>query len=508
MAFQQYPQKLGIPAGATAARPSNPVVGDTFYDGTLGFLLIWEGTQWIPCSAPAAQPTIAVTDVGTSIAYGSLQGSVAFTEGTAGGKAAGFTAVQGGFSTTGSSSTQVVSITGTPGNYVFSGTAFNGFGTSPQANSQTIALTSVPQAPTIGTATVSLTAPYPLITWTLGNSGGKNLSAITITPYLNGTTAETTRTAATTSSTSYQFTTGQLTAGASYTFTVKTTNANGTSLESSPTNSVIAREAASVEYVVIGGGGGAGGGESGAGDGGGGGGAGGYTTGTLNLARGVAYTIEIGAGGAGTAGGVSASFGASGGLSRIQNGGTTVGSLSMPGGGGGGANDGFGQNGGCGGGASGDTGTFGFGSNGGNGGAGGGNRSGGGGGGATANGASTTGGGNGGAGTTEPIKSLSIGGGGGGAGGGGVTGRGTGTNGGGNGGFNLGEAGSSGSANTGGGGGGGHSSNGGGAGGAGGSGVVILKSLTQASATTGSPVATTSGSFYIYQFNNVGSITY
>ena len=95
MTFQQYPFKGGIPSGNTAGRPSIPVIGDTYYDGTLGFLFIFDGTNFIPCSAPAAQPTIVVTDVGTSVAYGTVQGSVAFTEGASGGKAAGFTAVQG-----------------------------------------------------------------------------------------------------------------------------------------------------------------------------------------------------------------------------------------------------------------------------------------------------------------------------------------------------------------------------------------------------------------------------
>jgi hypothetical protein len=44
--------------------------------------------------------------------------------------------------------------------------------------------------------------------------------------------------------------------------------------------------------------------------------------------------------------------------------------------------------------------------------------------------------------------------------------------------------------------------------GSGGSGVVILSSTLQASATTGSPTETTSGGRYIYTFTGSGSITF
>jgi hypothetical protein len=65
MAFSSYPAKGGIPSGITAARPSGPASGDTFYNGTLGLLEIYDGTNWVPCSSPAAIPTVAVADVGT-----------------------------------------------------------------------------------------------------------------------------------------------------------------------------------------------------------------------------------------------------------------------------------------------------------------------------------------------------------------------------------------------------------------------------------------------------------
>jgi hypothetical protein len=43
---------------------------------------------------------------------------------------------------------------------------------------------------------------------------------------------------------------------------------------------------------------------------------------------------------------------------------------------------------------------------------------------------------------------------------------------------------------------------------AGASGVVIVKTPSQAVSTTGSPVYTTSGGFHIYKFNNDGTITF
>ena len=257
MGISSFPiPSSGIPSGNTAARPGNPVIGDTYYNGEKEALEIYNGTDWVFSSAPAGIPTIAVTDVGTSAAYGSAQGAVTFTEGALGGKPESFTVSSstGGYSATTSGTTTTITV-GNNGSWTFSATAFNVFGVSATSPSVTQTLTTVPQAPTIGTATASTSANEITVAWTLGNNGGKNLSAITITPYLSGTTAETSRTAVTTSSTSYTFTEGQLTAGSSYTFKVKATNANGVGLESSATSSATMPNIIQVDYVIVGGGG-------------------------------------------------------------------------------------------------------------------------------------------------------------------------------------------------------------------------------------------------------------
>ena len=305
MAFNQFPQKGGIPSGNTAGRPTNPIIGDTYYDGTLGFLMIFDGTQFMPCSAPAGQPSISAADVGTGRAYGSGQITVTFTEGTTGGKAAGFTAAASSYTQTSTSSPITLTV-GNNGTYSVSGTAYNGFGTSPTSPSTSVAITTVPQAPTIGTATVN--GSNIDVTWTLGASdGGKNLSAITITAYIGGT-ASTSQTAATTSSTSKSFT--GLTAGEAYTFKVKSTNANGDSLESSASNSATIPVTFNTQYLVVAGGGGGGG--SPIQYGAGGGGAGGYRSSVtgessgggasaesaLSVGTATNYTVTVGAGGA------------------------------------------------------------------------------------------------------------------------------------------------------------------------------------------------------------------
>jgi len=502
----------GVPKGNTANRSvqfPSPNIGDVYYNGQLEILEIYNGTSWVAVSAPPATPSIvSVTDASTGDAYTSTAGKLAvvFTPGDGGSTPSQYNAytTSGGHSAFSSSAT--VTLTGlTPGTaYTVYGNARNNFGTTVNTpNFAPITPTTFPEAPTIGTATASNSVSEVTVTWTLGSNGGKNLTSITITPFLNGVTAETPRTAETTTSTSYTFTAGQLTSGGAYTFKVKATNANGTSADSTASNSATMPITVAVDYLVL-----AGGGGGGRQDVGGGGGAGGYRTsyGTTGgggsaesqifLIEGIAYNITVGPGGTGGTGSTGAT---AGGNSSIIGGSITI---TSTGGGGGGAGNGGSTAGGPGGSGGGG----GWGGNVGGtrtespvqgygGGTANGTQSGssaaGGGGGAGAVGATSTGsGGNatrgtGGVGISSSITGTAVVRGGGGGGGGDYTAvYGYGGDGGGGNGGPPGAAGSPGSQNYGGGGGGGGGFGGGQPGGNGGSGVVILRWLTSAASIT------------------------
>ena len=297
----------GIPKGNTANRSvvfPSPSNGDVYYNGETAVLEIFDGTDFIPCSAPAAPPTLAVADVGTSVAYGSAQGIVTITPSVNGGAADSFliSASTGGYTATTTGTTVTITV-GNNGSYTFSGQGINNFGTSVAGPSTSETLTTVPEAPTIGAVTTNSGTTDITVNWTLNSDGGKNLSAITVTPFLDGTTAQTATTAATTSSTSATIV--GLTPGSAYTFKVKTTNANGTGLDSSASSSITVPSNVSVDYLVVAGGGG-GGADSGGGGGGGGmrctvtgtGGSGSLES-PLSILQGTNVTVTVGAGGNG-----------------------------------------------------------------------------------------------------------------------------------------------------------------------------------------------------------------
>jgi len=339
------PIEGGIPKGNNSNKSvefPSPVVGDVYYNGDLEVLEIYNGTTWVAVSAPPAVPSIvSVTDVGTGLAYatgGTFNVVVAPGSGGSTPLQYNVSTSAGGFSAASSSTT--LSLTGlTPGtSFVVLANAQNNFGTTVNSSPfSAVTATTKPQAPTIGTTTLS--GGLPVVNWTLGSNGGKNLTSITITPYLNGTTAQTSRTAATTSSTSYAFTTGQLTEDSSYTFKVKVTNANGDSPETSASNSVTVNETTIIETFVLAGGGG--GGSNGNTTGGGGGGAGGYLyNSSTSVTTGASLTVTVGAKGIGvnrTSGNhTSAQSGSKGGNSSITGTGFT--SITATGGGGGASN--------------------------------------------------------------------------------------------------------------------------------------------------------------------------
>lgn len=283
MAFSQFPQKGGIPSGNTASRPSSPVIGDTYYNGELAILEIYTGTTWVPSSAPAGTPSVVAVDVGTNRAYGSGQATVTITPGTNGGPASSYNIrATDGTNTYTSGATTATTVTlnvGNSGTYNVTATGSNNFGTSTDAANYSVAITTVPQAPTLSASVTPTT-----ITFTVGGSnGGKAISNFEYST--NGSTY----TALSPAQTAGPIVFTGLTQGTSYTYYIRAINANGTGTATSSSTTT----SYSMDYLVVGGGGGSGGYYYA-----GGGGGGQVTTGAYTISPGVSYTLVVGAGGA------------------------------------------------------------------------------------------------------------------------------------------------------------------------------------------------------------------
>jgi hypothetical protein len=181
-------------------------------------------------------PTIGTaTDVGTSRTYTPQNGgaTVTFTAPTwtGGLPILDYTATSspGGFTATGAGSPLTVNGLAPSTLYSFTVKARNAVGLSAaSAASNNITATTVPQAPTIGTATAT-GATTATVAFTANATGGKTITSYTATSSPGGITA---------SGATSPITVTGLTSGTAYTFTVTASNANGTSLASGSSNSV------------------------------------------------------------------------------------------------------------------------------------------------------------------------------------------------------------------------------------------------------------------------------
>jgi hypothetical protein len=231
----------GYQKGNTASRPGSPSLGDIYSNTETGYIEVYTAAGWSQLGVIPTSATIGTaTDVGTNITYGSGAADVSFTPGSGGGLVTSFTAVSnpGAISASGSSSPIRVSGLSQGTAYTFTVTATNGYGNAlASSSSNSITATSLPQAPTIGTASnpsnsaYGSTAPASL-TFTVGATGGKS-----ITNYKYSTDGVN-YVAFSPAQTSSPLTIGGLNVGQPYTFRIKAVNANGDSTESSASNSV------------------------------------------------------------------------------------------------------------------------------------------------------------------------------------------------------------------------------------------------------------------------------
>ena len=237
---------LVVPSGTNAERPASPVVGAVRLNTDQGTLEFWTGTSWGAIATfPQPPRNLVATDIGTSRSYDNGSMTVSFDTpiGNGGSTVTSYKIYSnpGSFVQTVNVPSTTATFTGLSSNtnYTFTGTSINSIGEGgASTESSAVLSTTLPSAPTIGTATApngvaygsSLTAS---LTFTAGNTGGK-----TITNYKYSTDG-TNYTAFSPAQTSSPLTIPGLTAGQSYTFILKAVNGNGDSLASSASSSIL-----------------------------------------------------------------------------------------------------------------------------------------------------------------------------------------------------------------------------------------------------------------------------
>ena len=224
----------GISRGNTASRPVSASNGDLYYNTETSILEIYDGGWWLPNTAPGIPNSVIATDSSSGRAYNDGAASVAFTPSTTGGKATLYTVTSspGSFTNTGSSSP--INITGLQSStqYTYTVTSTGPLGTSNASSaSSAVTATTVPQAPTIGTATGADSSAT--LTFTAGSTGGATISNYKYS------TDNSTYTAFSPSQNTSPLTISGLTNGSSYSFYLKAVNTNGDSAASSASNTVV-----------------------------------------------------------------------------------------------------------------------------------------------------------------------------------------------------------------------------------------------------------------------------
>ena len=197
----------------------------------------------VPATVPAAPTGVSAVNVANT-PYGSTpQATVSWTASANGGSAVtGYSVIAspGGSScTTATTSCTITSGLSAGTAYTFTVTATNASGNSLASSPAALTAATVPQSPTIGSATYVPgiaygSAPQVAVTWTdPADNGGGAISGYSVTSSPAGGTCTVAGATATTCTV-----TSGLTAGTAYTFTVKATNVVGSSSASGATTSV------------------------------------------------------------------------------------------------------------------------------------------------------------------------------------------------------------------------------------------------------------------------------
>jgi len=219
--------------GSTGSRPGSPTAGDLYFNTDYNYFEQYTALGWFPIAAAPGTPTgVTATNQGSGRAYNNGQMSVAFTPNTSAGYPSSFivTPSPSTSPTTFTGTSSPITVTGLSSStqYTYTVQAASAYGTSAASTASSgVTATTVPQAPTIGTATAGDT--QATITFTAGATGGSSITSYTVTSSPGSITA---------SGASSPITVTGLTNGTAYTFTVTATNANGTSTASSASSSV------------------------------------------------------------------------------------------------------------------------------------------------------------------------------------------------------------------------------------------------------------------------------